>query len=133
MSQENVEVVLSMYAGFNELARGGELAAFVDHWHPDCEYGPVEEAVTIRGHDALTRWAERWIEAWEAYWSEIDEVTDVGESIVTAITVHARGRDSRLEISQRLFHVMELRDHRILRMREYLDRHQALEAAGLQE
>jgi ketosteroid isomerase-like protein len=134
MSRENVEVVRSVYAGFSELARKGELASFVaEHWDPDCEYEPVEETATIRGHDALIRWAERWLEAWEEYWDEIDEIIDVGESVVAAITVHGRGRDSALEISQRLFHVMELRDRRILRMREYLDRHQALEAAGLRE
>ncbi len=38
---------------------------------------------------------------------------------------------SGMEISQRLFDVFELRDGRVLRIREYLDPEQALEAAGL--
>jgi ketosteroid isomerase-like protein len=51
--------------------------------------------------------------------------------VVTAITVHGRGRESGLSISQRLFQVLEVRGDRILRVREYLSRDQALEAAGL--
>jgi ketosteroid isomerase-like protein len=134
MSQEDVEAVRSMYAGFSGLAHGGEIASFVaEHWDPECEYKPVEETVTIRGHDALIRWTERWLEVWDEYRDEIDEIIDADGIVVAAIRVHGRGRESRLEISQRLFHVMELRDRRILRMREYLNRYQALEAAGLEE
>ena len=36
-----------------------------------------------------------------------------------------------MEISQRLFDVFEIRDGRVMRIREYLDRDEALEAAGL--
>jgi hypothetical protein len=36
-----------------------------------------------------------------------------------------------MEISQRLFDVHELRDGKVVRIREYLTREQALEAAGL--
>jgi ketosteroid isomerase-like protein len=46
---------------------------------------------------------------------------------------HARGRRSGMEISQRLFDLFELRDGKILRMKQYLDPHQALEAVGLSE
>ena len=38
-----------------------------------------------------------------------------------------------MEISQQLFDVFELRDGRVLRIREYLDEADALEAAGLRE
>ena len=82
----------------------------------------MEETVTIRGHDALIRWTERWLEVWDEYRDEIDEIIDADGIVVAAIRVHGRGRESELEISQRLFHVMELRDRRILRMREYLNR-----------
>ena len=77
MSQENVEAVRSMYAGFSGLAHGGEIASFVaEHWDPECEYKPVEETVTIRGHDALIRWTERWLEVWDEYRDEIEEIID---------------------------------------------------------
>ena len=82
-------------------------------------------------HDALTRWIERWLEAWEDAWDEVDEFAAVGDRVVAAVRVHGRGRSSGLEISQRLFDVHELRDGRVLRITEYLDRGEAIEAAGL--
>jgi ketosteroid isomerase-like protein len=86
----------------------------------------VEEASAIRGHDALFRWIERWLEAWEDAWDEVDEILEAGETVVAAVRVHGRSRVSGMEISQRLFDVFELRDGRVLREREYLDRDQAL-------
>ncbi len=125
-------IVHSVYATFSGLAQGGDTAAYVtEHFHHDCEYSPVEEANTIRGHDALTRWIKRWLDAWEDAWDEIDEIVGSGEHVLAAIRVHGRGRRSGMEISQRLFDVFEICDGRVLRIREYLDRDQALEAAGL--
>ena len=131
ISQENATIVRSVYAGFSGLARGGGIASYVAaYFHSDCEYRPVEEASAIRGHDALIRWIERWLEAWDDAWDEIDEVIEAGEVVVAAIRVHGRGRRSKMEISQRLFDVFELRDGRVLRVTEYLNHDRALEAAG---
>jgi ketosteroid isomerase-like protein len=134
ISLENAAIVRSMYAAFSGLAQGGEVASYVAlHFDADCEYRPVEEASAIRGHNALMRWIERWLEAWDDTWDEIDEIIEAGEMVIAAIRVHGRGRKSGMEISQRLFDVFELRDGRVLRISEYLDPDQALEAAGLQE
>ena len=130
--RENAAIVRSVYAAFNGLARDGGIDSYVEtHFHAECEYRPVEEAAPIHGHGALTSWVERWLEAWEDAWDEIIEVIASGRMVVAAIRVHGRGRKSRMEISQRLFDVHELRDGKVLRIREYLTREQALEAAGL--
>jgi ketosteroid isomerase-like protein len=130
--RENAAIVRSMYAAFNGLAHTGGVDSYVQtHFHPDCEYEPVEEAAAIRGHGALTSWVHRWFEAWDDAWDEIIEVIASGRMVVTAIRVHGRGRKSGMEISQKLFDVHELRDGRVVRIREYLTREQALEAAGL--
>jgi ketosteroid isomerase-like protein len=134
ISQENAAIVRSVYAAFSGLAKGGEIASYVaTHFHTDCEYRPVEEANTIRGHNALIRWIERWLEAWDDAWDEIDEIVEAGDTVVAAIRVHGRGRKSGMKISQRLFDVFELRDARVLRITEYLDPDQALEAAGMRK
>ena len=91
----------------------------------------MEEATTVRGHDELVCWIKRWLDAWDDAWDEVDEIIEAGDVVVAAVRVHGRGRRSGMEISQRLFDVFELRDGRILRIREYLDPDQALEAAGL--
>ena len=126
-----------MYAAYGELARGAqrsEIASYVtEYYDPECEYQPVEERDAIRGHDAFIHWNERWLAAWSHYRDEIDEIIDAGEVVVAAVRVHGRGRKSGMEISQRLFHVIELRGGKISYMREYLDAKQAFEAAGLSE
>lgn len=130
--RENAAIVRSVYAAFNGLARTGGIDSYVEtHFHSDCEYLPVEEAGTLRGHGALTSWVERWLEAWEDAWDEIIEVIASNRMVVAAIRVHGRGRKSGMEISQKLFDVHELRDGKVVRIREYLTREQALEAAGL--
>jgi ketosteroid isomerase-like protein len=132
--RRNAAIVRSLYAAFSRLARSGEIASYVAaHFHPDCEYGPVEEASTIRGHEALIHWIERWLEAWDDAWDEIDEIIETGQTVVAAIRVHGRGRKSGMEISQRLFDVFELRDGRVVRVREYLSHDEALAAAGLSQ
>jgi ketosteroid isomerase-like protein len=88
-------------------------------------------ASTGRGHGALIRWIERWLEAWDDAWDEVDEIVQTGDVVVAAIRVHGRGRRSGMVISQRLFDVFELRDGRVVRVTEYLDRHLAFEAAGI--
>lgn len=134
MSQDNVELLRAMYAAFSTLAEGGDVVSYVHaFYHPDCEYQPVEEQGPVRGHDALVRWNGRWFEVWDEFRAEIDEVVDTGDAVVTGITVHGRGDSSGIEITQRLFHVSEVRDGRIVRMAEYVDRAQALEAVGWPE
>jgi ketosteroid isomerase-like protein len=133
-SRKSGAIVRSVYAAYNGLTQSDEIAPYVTtHFDSDCEYRPVEEAGAIRGHNALIRWIERWLEAWEDAWDEIDEIIETGETVVAAIRVHGRGRKSGVEISQRLFDVWELRDGRVLRIREYLCPDQAMEAAGLSE
>ena len=103
--RDAVAIVRSMYTAFSGLAQGGDIAGYVaEHYEPDAQYEPVEETGTVRGHDALVRWIQRWLEAWDETWDEIDEIIQ--------------------------FDVFELRGGRIVRLREYLDPHQALEAAG---
>ena len=130
--RDNAARVRSLYAAFRRLARGGGIASYVaKHFDADCEYRPVEEASTVHGHGALIRWIERWLEAWDDAWDEVDEIVQTGDMVVAAIRVHGRGRRSGMVISQRLFDVFELRDGRVVRVTEYLDRDQAFEAAGV--
>jgi ketosteroid isomerase-like protein len=134
MSEENVEIVRGQYASFGQITEGGAVDSWVlEYFDPNCEYRPVEEVDAIRGHEALIEWTERWLEAWSSYSDQLEEVIDGGEIVVAAVSINGRGRTSGIEIRQRFFHVFEMRDGRILRLREYLDRDSALEAAGLRE
>ncbi len=132
MSQENEDIVRAMYGGFNGLAAGGGVEAYVrERWDPACEYQPVEEIEPIRGHEALVRWNERWFEAWDECHAHVDELIVHDDLVMAVVDVRAVGAESGSRVAQRFFHVCECRDGRVWRMREYLERDEALEAAGL--
>jgi ketosteroid isomerase-like protein len=134
VSHENVEIVRAQYASFSRLAERDEIHSHVlGYFDPNCEYRPVEEIDAIRGHEALIEWIERWLEAWSSFRAEVEEIIDGGELVVAEVSTSGRGRTSGVEIRQRFFHVFEMREGRILREGEYLDRDSALEAAGLSE
>jgi ketosteroid isomerase-like protein len=128
----NAAFVRALYEKFSRLAQTRRIAEYVaQHFDPECEYWPVEEASPIHGHAALIRWIERWLEAWEDTWEETDEIVESGDTVVVSTWVYGRGRISGMEISQRLTDVFELREGKVLRITEYLDPREALEAAGL--
>ncbi len=135
MSQENLDAVRSLYTAFNKLAGGGDIASYVTaHFDPDCEYEPIEEQETIHGQQALVRWNERWFEGWEEFGVDIEELIEAGEGTIVAVfTAHGRGAESGMQINQCFSHVLDLRKNKVQRVREYLDRDEALEAARLRE
>ena len=71
--------------------------------------------------------------ALEAVRDQVEEIIDGGEIVVAAVSISGRGSTRGVEIRQRFFHVFEMHEGRILRLREYLDRDSALEADGLSE
>src|SRR3954470_22257594 len=105
MSPEDAELVRSLYAAFSRLAEGGDVALYVTaHYDPECEYQPVEEEGTIRGHDELTRWNERWFEAWDEFSADVEELIESGDGvIVTGLVVSGRGTGSGMPVDQRIF------------------------------
>jgi ketosteroid isomerase-like protein len=54
-------------------------------------------------------------------------------SVLAVFTIVARGKGSGMEITQRGFVVCDFRDGKVVRVREYLMRAEALKAAGLRE
>jgi ketosteroid isomerase-like protein len=135
MPQENVRTMRSLYDGFGALAQGADPRPYVAlHYNRDCEYQPVEEEEPVRGREALVGWIQRWFDAWNEMSVVVNEISEPRNGVVvTAVTVHGRGAASNVHVDQRFFHVCDMRDGKVVRMREYLERDQALEAAALSE
>jgi ketosteroid isomerase-like protein len=62
-----------------------------------------------------------------------EEFIDGGDRVVVAIYFRGRGRRSGIEIDTRLYEIYFLREEKIVRVQEFTDRAEALEAAGLSE
>jgi ketosteroid isomerase-like protein len=134
MSQQNVEVVRSIYAAWE---RGDFTSA---EWaHPEIEYveadGPAPGCST--GLAGMAETFRDWLSTWQEWRVEAEEYRELdGERVLVLFHFSARGKTSGLELGQigtkgaSLFH---LRDGKVTRLVQYLDRERGLEAAGLRE
>jgi ketosteroid isomerase-like protein len=124
MSEENVEIVRRFLSGDVD-----EALPYAD---PAIVWNPIEELPT-QGHDAVRASLVRWKAEWDDYEVLPEEYVDMGDRVVVTVRLRGRGRGSGVEIDARFYDVYTLRDGKIIRMDQFTERGQALEAAGLAE
>jgi uncharacterized protein len=132
MSRENVEAVRRLYEAFNE--RG--LAGLYEHWDPDIEWHDVAElpdAGVHHGREAAAEAFQRYLDIGGDFKVEVDEFIEAGDEVVAIWRYRARGAASGLPLDQEIGHVWLVKDRRLVRLRQFLSRDKALEAAGLSE
>ena len=86
-----------------------------------------------QGHDAVRASLARWKGEWDDYEVMPEEFVDSGDRVVATVHLRGRGRGSGVEIDARFYEVYTLRDGKIVRMDQFTERSEALEAAGLRE
>jgi len=128
MSQENVEIVRKAWDAYSR----GDYDRVGGFHDPHIVVVTLEDGVVYGNTDSLANY-ERWNEAWEGAESTLEEVKGHGDRVFLAARFQARGRASGVEVDTRVYEVYMLRDGKILRIDEYEDRAEALEAAGLPE
>ena len=128
MSEENVEIVRKSVEAY---ARG-DLDTALTYADPDIAWNPVEEAAT-QGHDAIRANLERWETDFEDFEATPEEYIDAGDQVLVTVHWSGRGRGSGLQVDIRTYQVITLRDGKTIRMDEFTERFEALEAAGLSE
>ena len=123
MSQENVEIVRR----FLHL-EVDEALAYAD---PDIVWNPAEESAA-QGHDAVRASLVRWKGEWDDYKLLPEEFEEIGDRVVAAVRVRGRGRGSGVEVDARFYDLYTIREGKIVRMDQFTQRSEALEAAGVQ-
>jgi ketosteroid isomerase-like protein len=134
MSRENVEIVRSIYAGWER----GDYSS-TDWQHPEIEFvmadGPNPGRWT--GAAGITDGWGDFLSAWKDFRHAADEYRELDpERILVLFHFTGRGKTSGLEVEQMgsraagLFHI---RDGKVTRIVLHFDRSAALEAAGLSE
>jgi ketosteroid isomerase-like protein len=124
MSQETVEIVRRFL-----IADVDEAMTFAD---PDIVWNPIEELPT-QGHDAVRASLARWKAEWDDYEVLPEEFVDRGDRVLATVRVRGRGRGSGVEIDARFYDLYTLRDGMIIRMDQFTERSQALDAVELGE
>jgi ketosteroid isomerase-like protein len=136
MSQENVEAAQRAFDAFNR----GDIEAVLPEFDPEVEWHPEfqtmmlgGEAREFRGHEGTRTALREWYEVLTEIHVDIAEVRDLGERIVAIGRIRARGRESGAAVESPAGYVIDLKDGKAIRIWEYLDPSEALEAAGLRE
>jgi uncharacterized protein len=137
MSQENVEIVRALYEAW---ARG-------DFWaHPEA-FTPGVRSARVMGADAegtglsgewegidgLIANTRLWLEAWNDLRVEAEELIDAGDRVVVLTRQTGTAKASGISLDREFADVWEIRDGKVVEVRFYWNRAEALEAAGLSE
>jgi ketosteroid isomerase-like protein len=152
MSEENVEVVRGYYEAVQgvfgaywedpgsavDTLETGEVppvgVEMLRYLHPNVEWKTALTGITYRGYNDLARGFDQLVDAAQNYGIEVQEVSDLGGSQVLVVVEAAmRGRATDIDVKAGIFVVVTVRNGLITRMDEYLERADALEAAGLSE
>jgi ketosteroid isomerase-like protein len=129
MSQENVEVVRSIYRA---VERGDYSSS---EWaDPDIEFVAPHEERPLRGVEAMQRSWRDFLSAWKDFKAEPEEIIDAGEQVLVLEKVGGRGHGSGAPAEGlRSASLFTLREGRVVRLVQYTNRAEAFEAAGLGE
>jgi ketosteroid isomerase-like protein len=137
-TEENLALVERSYHWLQEL-RAGKPGASEDAFR-ECFDENLEVCIpeaypeggqTFRGPQGLQRWIDTTREVWEEWRFEVERLLDGGDQVVALVRVVARGGASGIDLDRRTAHVWTLEGGRVTRCEVYLDRAEALAAAGL--
>ena len=133
MSQENVDVVRAAYDAFQ---RGDLEAVSLLHdpsieWHTSVE---DPDAAIHRGPIAVRRYFEGYLETFPGLRADLEECVEApGDRVLATTHYTGRARASGMDMDWRQWLLYTVAEGLIVRVEEYFDRDQALEAAGLRE
>ena len=147
MSQENVEIVRSLWAG---LERDEGMP-----WPPpgrsehdrQLRLDLCDEQIEIRnpatfpvadeyhGHDGVRQWATEVWEVFSELHHELEELIEIGDggTVISVQRTQGRMRHTELEVDLPWAAVWTVRDGKALRAHGYVSKAEALEAVGLRD
>ena len=102
--------------------------------HPEIELVEWPESPDTRhGHGVsqVLEVRDSWFEAWDTIDFAADEYLESGDRVVACGKAHAMGKGSTVPVDFESYTVFTVRDGRIARLEFFIERGQALAAAGL--
>jgi uncharacterized protein len=129
VSPEDLAVVKAAYDAFGR----GDMDALYELLHRDIEWRTTPEVPflgTYRGLDEFLRGMNEWTDSFDEITTEVEEMIDAGEHVLVFHRMHGRGRDSGAEVDLAIWQVVSVRDGKLVRMHDYMDREEALADAA---
>lgn len=134
MSQENVESFKRSVDAFNRRDVEGQLEELDTEveLHAALFVMLGGESTVYRGHEGLRKYLRDLDEAFAEFQiDEVSEIRELGERVVAIGHLRGRGKASGAEVESPIGYVVEYRNGKALRMDDFFDPKEALEAAGL--
>jgi uncharacterized protein len=134
MSKEDVEILRE---GFEQFARG-DVESVLERLDPDVDWqpaiGPILGVEAVRGREAMRKFLTRDLfDGFSEFRAEALAYEDLGDAVLVTVRYVGRGESTGLEMDQAATSLYRLRDGKVVSMRDYSTRAEALEAAGLSE
>jgi ketosteroid isomerase-like protein len=135
MSRENVEIVRRIWDAADRRDTQAVLSLYDSEVDLDVSGFPVvaTDASRYRGHEGLRRLFAEWREIWDDADSQLVELIDAGERVVSVYNYRGRGRASGVSVEGVFATVWTIRDEKAVRVEWFVGRDEALEAVGLRE
>ena len=129
----SLEAIREGYEAFNR----GDYEAWIDLYDEDVEFHDLAETpdtAVFRGHAGVRAWLAKLQEAWrEGFRFEPRSVTKGDGVIIVETRAKGIGVGSGVPIEMTFYAVMRYRDQKVVWSQGFIDRAEALEAAGLRE
>jgi ketosteroid isomerase-like protein len=139
MSEENVEIVRRLFEEMQAGLEHGDPGAWLESEAVADEYEwvvpiPFEGKSVWKGREEVVEFIRTWMDEFENYSVRLERLIDAGDDrVVLIFHQRATGKGSGAPVEWHLGQVLELEDGRLIRTRNYFDRSEALEVAGLHE
>lgn len=133
MSQENVEIVRS---GYEHFRRTGQPQWGL--WDPGLVWDMSTfpgwpEKQTYHGREGYNEFMDTWLSAWDEWEIEAIEWIDAGDDVVQVARQRGKAKGDGPSVEMLLAQVWTLLEGKLVRMRMYPSKAEALEAVGLRE
>ena len=125
MSKENVELVRRLFSAIES----EEFQVVLNLFDPEVEWSATEG--TAHGIEGVVSSFVGWMETWDEHHIEPEEFLECDDGrVLAAIHLSGLGQQSGVSIDQRFFQLYTVREGKVSRMVEYVDRDRAVRALG---
>ncbi len=133
MSQENVELVMSLYDAVQRQDYESPVELLDENilWDMS-EFGLPDAAKVYRGHGGVREFWSAWLAAWETIKFEALAAEDQGDHVIVEVEQRNRGRSSGVTLDFRYFQAFTVRNGKVTACHMAETRANALKAVGLE-
>jgi hypothetical protein len=102
-------------------------------YRPSPDLLPPDLETVFYGHDGYLRLWRYWLDAFEDIRWDPEEILDFGDRLLVTTKQRGHGSGSGVAVSEPVFQLFTFRRGLVIRQQDFLNRAEALEAAGLPE